>query len=579
MLNQKNIRYFLIIGILIILNFIASAYFARIDLTKEKRYSLSEVSKNTMDSLNYPLTLQIYMEGEYPPNIGRFQDAIRSTLVEMQQYAEGNLDFEFIDPKNNTELIKELSQRGMPPIPVTVQTSKMETENKKLFPYAYVSYRGKEKYIDLVKGCVLSSGQLDFSKAEGDLEYKLVSPIRGLIKENAGNIAIMEGHGEISIDRLGEWITGMQNTYNVFRYDMKKNAGNGIAPTISESDMKKIGKEIPENLKYRSGIDVLVIAQPQTAFSEREKYEIDQYLMRGGSLLLVLSQEKVDLDMYEKRASLSLLQDLNLDDLCLKYGFKINYNLIQDLSCEKTEVFIEGASGGSFQSLPWIFSPMIYQFPNSPIARNTDQVLLRYASSIDTFAQKGVTKQVFLATSNDSRTVDGQQFIDLNAYLQEKPPVQLFKNKGNKMAGVMIEGMFTSLFAGREAPTDSLSPNPPSAVFGDRSALPGHIAVISDGNFPLGKTFRGKVGYIPYDNKTILMNVIDYLAGDDALTQIRAKEVQIRLLDREKVVKNSTLIQAVNLLLPVLLVVLFGVIRTYLRKRKNEKIMFKEKGI
>ncbi|MBX7240906.1 MAG: gliding motility-associated ABC transporter substrate-binding protein GldG [Bacteroidia bacterium] len=573
MFNQQNIRYFLIIGIILILNLLSSAYFKRFDLTKEKRYSLSEVSVNTMDSLRYPMTFQIYMEGEYPPNIGRFQDAIRSTLVEMQQYANGNLDFEFIDPKNNNELIQELTKRGMPPIPVTVKTSEMETENKKLFPYAYISYRGKEKYIDLVKGCVLPNGQLDFAGAEGDLEYKLVSPVRGLIKENAGNIAIVEGHGEIPIEMLGEWITGMQNTYNVFRYDMKKNAGNGIAPTVSEEDMKKIGKDIPENLKYRSGIDVLIIAQPQKPFSEREKYEIDQYLMRGGSIFFILGQEIVDMDMFEKRSTLTQLRELNLDDLFLKYGFKINYNLIQDLSCEKTEVFTESSGGGSFQSLPWIFYPMVYQFPNSPISRNTDQVLLRYASSIDTIPQKGVTKQVFLTSSPDSRTVDGQQFIDLNTYLQEKPPVQLFKNKGNKITGVMIEGMFTSLFAGREAPVDSASPNPPSAIFGERSALPGHIGVISDGNFPMGKIFRGKRGYIPYDNKTILMNAVDYLAGDDALTKIRAKEVKIRMLDREKVTNNTFLIRIINLLLPVSLVALFGIVRMWLRKKRNSAFL------
>ncbi len=572
MFNQTNIRYFLIIGIIIILNLLSSAYFTRIDLTKEKRYSLSEISVNTMDTLKYPMTIQIYMEGEYPPNIGRFQDAIRSTLVEMQQYAHGNLDFEFIDPKNNNELIKSLSERGMPPIPVTVKTSEMETENKKLFPYIYIAYRGKEKYVDLVKGCVLPNGQIDFVRAEGDLEYKLISPVRSLIKENSGNIAIVEGHGEIPIEMLGEWITGMQNSYNVFRYDMKKNAGNGIAPTVSEEDMKKIGKEIPENLKYRSGIDVLIIAQPQRPFSEREKYEIDQYLMRGGSIFFILGQEIVDMDMFEKRSTLSQLRELNLDDLFIKYGFKINYNLIQDLSCEKTEVFVEGSGGGSFQSLPWIFYPMIYQFPSGPVSRNTDQVLLRYASSIDTLYQKGTTKRVFLSSSQDSRTVDGQQFIDLNTYMQEKPPAQLFKNKGGKIAGVMIEGMFSSLFAGREAPTDSLSPNPPSAVFGERSALPGHIAVISDGNFPLGKIFRGKRGYIPYDNKTILMNAVDYLAGDDALTKIRAKEVQIRLLDWDKATKNIYLIQIINLLLPIVLVIAFGVIRMWLRKRKNEKL-------
>lgn len=568
---QRNLQYLLIIAIIIVLNLFLSGFFKRIDLTSENRYSLSEISKATADSLRYSMTIQIYMEGEYPPNIRRFQDAVRTTLQELQQYSDGFLDYEFIDPKNNTELIKELSKKGLPPIPVTVRTSAAETENKQLFPYALIRYREQEQYIDLVKGCVLPNAQIDFLKAEGDLEYKLVAPMRNLIREQGGNIALIDGHGEYTSETLAEWITAMQNSYKVFRFDLRKNAGQGLAPTITAEKMKEAGKELPDNLKYKNGIDVLVIAQPEQAFTEREKYEIDQYLMRGGNVLWVLGQEKVDMDMYEKRACLSSLRDLNLDDLFLKYGCKVNYNLVQDLSCEKTEMFREGPSGGMFQALPWIFSPMVYVFPNHPIARNIDNVLLRYPSSIDTMAQAGVKKSVFLSSSQDSRTIDGQQFIDIDKYLQEKPPIPLFKNKGNKIIGVLMEGYFQSLFAGREIPTDSLAPKMPTAPFGDKSALPGKMIVISDGNFPLGKQFRGKLGYMPYDNKAMLMNAIDYLAGDVALTQIRAKEVEVRLLDKDKVIQYTWLIRAVNLVLPIVLIALFGFTRAYLRKRKNER--------
>ena len=571
MKNNLNIQILLIVGILLLANIFAANFFFRLDLTKEKRYSLSEVSRKTADSLNLPMFIQIYMEGDYPPNIRRFQEAIRTTLVEMQQYSNGNLDFEFIDPSNNKELAQSLAKQGFPSIPVTVQTSATETENKQLFPYALMRYRDKEQYIDLLKGAAFPNGQIDFIKAESDLEYKLVSPMRNLIREQKGVVAILQGHGEPPIEEMGEWITAIQNGYEVFTYDMHKNAGNALAPTLTPEKMAEINKDVPDNLKFRRGIDVVVIAQPQKPFTEREKYELDQYLMRGGSIFWLMNQQNVDMDMYEKRSTLTQLRELNLDDMFLKYGFKLNYNLIQDLSCEKTEIFQEGPEGGKFSSAPWIFFPLAFTLPQHPISRNVDQVLMRYVSSIDTFSQKDVKKSVFLTSSAASRTVDGQQFIDLSKYLSEKPPVALFK-KGNRITGLLVEGFFTSLFANREAPLDSLATKAPTATFGARSGVSGKIVMLSDGEFFKGQNFRGKRGYIPYDNKAMLMNVIDYLAGDDALTNIRSKDVEVRTMDKKILKESAGLVRALNLILPILTIVLFGLLRFYLRKRKNERL-------
>ena len=262
-------------------------------------------------------------------------------------------------------------------------------------------------------------------------------------------------------------------------------------------------------------------------------------------------------------------------------------------------MFQETGSGGSFISRKWIFYPLLFEFPNHPVTRNVDAVLLRYAASIDTFAQEGVEKSVFLQSSRYSRTIQGVQFIDLNEVMQNPPPQQLF-NKSNRIAGLMLEGTFTSIFQGRQAPMDSAFPAPPVAPFLDRSdkaerlveflserdstipdrvladyiqriARPRRMAVISDGEFALGKKFRDQRARMPYDNKTLLLNTIDYLAGDQALTGIRSKEVVERRLDIEKVRGRVGLIQALNLLVPVLLVAIFGVLRFQQRRRRNEK--------
>ncbi|MEZ4828964.1 MAG: gliding motility-associated ABC transporter substrate-binding protein GldG [Bacteroidia bacterium] len=550
---QKNIRLLIAIALLLVINLIGSGYFFRVDLTKEKRYSLSDLTLHTVENLDYPLYVTVFMEGDFPPNIRKFQDAVRTTLIEMKLYAGGNLEFEFVDPGKNPELLQDFSQKGYRPIPVKVRVGPTETKEQYMWPLILMRYRDRELYIDLLRGSSIMTAQgpnVDFLKAEADLEYKLTAAIRKLQKERGGVIALMQGHGELPVEEIPDLGREIQNSYNLYTYNLANVPEYEISPSV----------------------DVLVILQPEKPFSERDKYEIDQYLIRGGSVLWVMDMEQVDMDMYRKQATLTSLYEFNLDDLFMKYGIKINYDLIQDLEAESTEVFQPGESGGTFLSRKWVFYPLVFNFPPHPISRNVDAVLLRYASSIDTFHVPGLQTSVFLQTSPLSRTVQGRQFIDVNEYIQTPPPENLFR-QGNKHAGVLVEGVFQSLFSGRRAPVDSLAPNPPAARFGSANnpSAPGKLAIISDGEFARGKLYRGERGFLPYDNKILLMNAIDYLAGDEALNEIRSKEVVMRQISREKARDHAGWIRVLNIGLPVLLVIIFGLSRFAYRRWKNEK--------
>lgn len=559
---QRNLQLLLIIGLIIAANLILSSSFVRFDLTKEKRYSLSELTKETaqyLDSLDLPMTAIVYLEGDFPPNIREYQEAVRTTLLEIKQYAGRDFAFNFVDPSENPELQQQFQQEGYAPVPVKVRVSTTETKQQYMWPLMTLRHRNRELTVDLLKGASLMTPQgpnVNFFKAESDLEYKITSAMRSLTQERAGLVALMQGHGEIAADQLNALGTSLSNQYSVGRFDLR---------------------EVPDGrYEISPAIDVLVILQPTEPFSERDKYEIDQYLMRGGSILWVMDLEKVDLNLYRKQSTLTELRELNLDDLFMNYGFKLNYDLIQDLECEPTEVFQPDSR--TFLSKKWIFYPLALQFPDHPISRNVDAALMRYAASIDTFNQPGVEKSVFMTSSPYSRTVQGTQFIDLTEYLQNPPPQRLF-NQGPLITGLLAEGGFKSLFRGRVAPTDSVAPNPPSAKFGPQNnpEAPGKMVVISDGAFALGKEFRGERSpRLPYDNLTLLMNAIDYLAGDPALSEIRSKEVIVRRLDREKVKDHETLLRLVNLGLPVLLVTAFGGIRYFLRSRKQEKLRVKD---
>lgn len=579
------LRIVVLAVVLLLVNLIADRYFRRVDLTKEKRYSLSEVTKQAVDTLSYPVYITSYLEGEFPAEIRNFQEAVRTTLMEMKQYAGAELQYTFEDPSRNAELLREFDARGYTAVPVREQVSATEARQKNMYPLVVMRHRGKEVYIDLLKGCAITTPmgpQADFAKAEADLEYKLTSALLSLTRERPGVIGLVRGHGELDNNEMRELGAELTNRYALVDYDMR---GRYAGLSISND------------------IQALIILQPDSAFTEREKYELDQYLMRGGSIFWVFDQQRVDLDMYRKQSTVTELRKLNLDDFFMHYGVKVNYDLVQDLNCDKIEVVVPG-NRVTFVERPWIFHPISLEKPAHPVTRNVDLTLARYASSIDTFPVAGLHYAPFLTSSERSRTIQGSQFIDIAEYLNNPPPENLFR-QGPLTMGLLIEGEYQSLFSGRPQPVDAFSPNPPTAPFlaSSRVRREGEseaeyrnrmseqiqdrairerllrldntrrMAILSDGSFPLGNEFRGEREFIPYDNKTLLMNVIDYLAGDIALTEIRSKDVVIRRLDAQKIARGKVAWQLLNVALPVLIVIIAGGIRWWLRRRRYARPM------
>lgn len=594
---MKNLNLLIIIGVIIFVNLIGTSFFTRFDLTKEKRYSFTDLTANSLDNLPVDIYAEVYLEGEFPAQIRRYQEVLRTTLIEYRQMSRQDFNFEFVNPANNPGLTQELAQRGISPIPIRVKKGEFEQEEQLMFPVVVLRAGEREQYIDLFKGCAFPTREINFPKAEAELEYKLTSALRNLTRTRQGLIAVLQGQGEHAMKPVIRWErqpTG-DSIPRVERVETEMSELLGALDnsyTIAPINLS----EVPD-ASISPSVDLLMVLQPTEPFSERVKYEIDQYLMRGGNVLWILDNQKLDLDLFEKRSTLTELYDLNLDDMFMHYGFKVNYDIVQDLSCEPTEVF--NPATRQFSEVPWIFFPRPNVLPAHPVNRNVDAVLLRYASSIDTFSQPKVRKSVFLESSDYSRTIQGKQFVDLNAYLQNPPPEGLF-NKGNRIMGLMMEGHFTSLFAGRTAPVDSTFPEPPSAVFLERSdlaeamarkmaeadeSMPDQLvqeyidrvsspsgrrmAVISEGEFVLPKLFRGKRQFLPYDNKTQLQNVVDYLMGDQALTELRSKDVQDRPLDREKIRGKVGFYQVLNLVVPILLVLAFGAFRFWRRKKVN----------
>jgi len=567
--RQLTLQTALLIGVLFLANLVGDSYFFRVDLTKEKRYSLSDFSKRTADTLDRILTAKVYLEGEFPAPIKRFRDAVKTTLIEMKVYADENIQYQFIDPSNNTDLIRSFAERGVQPIPVNIRESETETGQKFIYPVVILTYNGKDELVDLFKGAGMPGGEINLLKAEAELEYKLVSAIRRLMREKKQLVGLLNGQGEYTPNEIAEWVSELKNFYTVLDINVKH--GDPIPATK---------KDMPDSLKDKikgEGIDVLIVTQPDTAFTEREKYEIDQFLMRGGKILWVLDQQNVNI---QNGPSLSSLRKLNLDDLFMNYGFKINYDLVQDRAMRGSLDVVVGMNNGPvFKSFPYLYYPMVqifmkppeYKDLNHPVCKNLDAVLMRYANSIDTLKRQGVQHQVIMTSSPLSRAMKGQIFMDLNEILGNPPPADVFRNKGNKILGLCTEGIFKSVFVGRQQPTDTATPVPSPPVFLSENVYPTKMIILADGDLPLGNEVRMRREYIPLDNKTLLMNCVDYLAGEGSMTEIRAKDVKRRELDREKIKNNKVLIQAGNVAAPVILLLLFGMIRYYVRKQRYRK--------
>lgn len=556
--QSKTTKIWLWIAGFVLINFLTAETFIRWDITEEQRYSLAEVSVNTLSELNGPVEMDVYIEGEFPAEIRKFQQILRNRLIEMEQYSNYPLRTIYIDPSKNAELRGELMRKRVVPIRVNIRESATDVSQKQLFPVISIRAGDREQLVDVLKGSVLPNGEINFEKAEADLEYKIISAIRNLNKDRGSLVAWILGHGEMKLEDIpADLGNEIQNSYELGVYDMRANAGQVISPEIS----------------------ALIIAGPQSAFSERDKYELDQYLMRGGNIIWLLDMQEVDMDIYQKQSTLTLLRELNLDDFFLKHGIKINYDLLQDLECEKIEVFQEGPSGGKYDALPWLFYPMHYSFPEHPISRNIDAVLLRYAGTIDTFSVSGLTKEVFMASSPRSRILNGRQFVDLNNYLTNPPPSQEF-TQNSLITGLLVNGSYNSLFQGRSTSPvlmDSLVKGPPSEPFLDKSlsGSQGSMVIISDSDFLRQNSFRGKpTPFLPYDNKALIMNAMDFVTGDEALTQIRSKEIVTRRLDKDKIRENTTLIRIVNIALPLLLILIFAILRHWLRARQYRRIQY-----
>lgn len=540
------------LAIIVVINLISESVFRRFDLTDDLRHTVSDAGAELVESLPNQVFVTVYYGGDLPTHYKEFEVGMRTYLQALALRSDGKLDYQFIDPLEDPTLYRTFGEKGMYAFPISAPVTYGSSKETQVLPYAQVSYNQREVMMNLIHNCTFNneSQQPDFSVecALQRFEYNLMTTVYNLSREKYKTIGLLTGHGEYPREAMSDLYADIDNFYNFVNVDLSK--GKAIGP---------------------GNLDLLLVLQPDTILSEREKYELDQYILRGGQVIFLMDQEVLDFSIGEQAATLTFLRTTHLDDLFMKYGLKLNYNLVKDANCGMiSTASYTAAFGNETRKNFWPFFPVLRNISGHPATRQLSRLLIRYGSTIDTFHIDGLQKTVLFKTSGRTQKKEGRQYININQEVQQKPDLSKYVDGGQVM-GVLLEGNFPSLFANRPVPRDSAAPQAPAEAFLPQTA-PGakpRVILISDGEFANGDFVGGRVSRLPEENKTAMMNLIDYMTGQEIVTKLRVRTYNSRMLAPEKVIGSETAIRFVNLGLPIIAILLFGAVRFYIRRRKN----------
>lgn len=543
--------------LLLVINYIAQQWHSRIDLTQDKRYTLSETTRKTLSQIQQPLVIDVLLKGNIPTEFKKLQtEAIQ--LLEEYTAANDHLIVNFVNPledePNADAAIQNLINNGLQPLQIA-QTEAGKSSVEYIFPWAVIS---DGKRVEKVRLFIDKLGTTDQERVQNSvqrLEYNLTDALHKFTVKKQKKIAILRSNGTLE---------------DVYLYDFLKTAREYyfIAPFTLDS----VATNAEKTLKDLEKFDLLLVAKPTSPFSDEQKQVIDQYIMNGGRVLWLIDQVNVSLeDMYKTGGvTMAMPLDLNLTDMFFQYGFRLNYTLINDLYFSEIVVATGDGSQSRYMNIPWVYNPMVLSSNNHLINSNLDAVRLQFANGIDTL-KNGVKKTVLLSSSPFSKA-DGTP-REINLRIDPKAMNKELYKKGNIPLAVLLEGEFKSMYKDRVRPLE-LKENA-------TLSRPTKMIVVSDGDIikndfdsqhkmPLELGFdRWTSKY--YDNKAFLQNAMNYLLGDTEFLTLRNKKVQLAFLDKEKVAESAKAWQIKIFLYPLLVLVIVMLLSGYFYRKKNKR--------
>lgn len=545
--NIKKITSILVV--VIVANLIANLIYKRFDLTQDKRYSLSNATKKNIKNIADIVTINVFLEGDFPAEFKRLQTETKLHLEELKSFNK-NIHFKFINPKNKeTQLI----QKGFKPSNLTIE------ENGKLseiiiFPWAEVTYKNKTEKINLLKDIFSNSQNKQLESSIQNLEYAFANAIHKVSTARKKKIAVLKGNGELEDIYLTSLLLQLKQYYK-------------IAPFTLDS----VATQPQKTALQLQQFDLILIAKPTKAFSEKQKYTLDQYIINGGKSIWAIDKVQAELDsMLNTGETLAYQRKLNLTDLLFNYGVRIKPNLIADLYSSKIPLAVGNIGNKTqFSTFFWEYHPVLHSKNNHAINKHIEAVNIKFASPLDTL-KNNIKKTILLQSSSLSKTVGTPTILSFKN-IGKKPNTKQY-NKGNIPVAVLLEGNFTSAYQNRVKPF-KFSNHKNSSTFNQ-------MIIISDGDIVANSVAKGqptelgvnKWTNFRYGNKEFLLNCVNYLLDDSGLINIRNKTVKINFLNKQKAYTEAKKWQFINLILPLLILLLFGIFFYFFKQKKYNKV-------
>lgn len=542
----------LVVVMLVVINSVSTSFFNRFDFTKDNRYTLSEAALDITNKAEAPLIVDVFLQGEFPSEFKRLQTEVRSILEEFN--AENpNIYFNFINPlEGNADaeaIATQFYQMGMTPARVTVKENG-KNEQRIIFPWAMANYNDETVKIPLLKNNLGATTEERVNASVQQLEYVFADAFSKLLTPRKQKIAIMRGNGELPDLNIADFIKTIKPYYRVAPFTLDSVANNPIG-----------------TLEKLNEFDLVIEAKPTQAFTEQEKYVLDQYLMQGGKMLWLTEQVAFETDSLfnPSQTSFALPRTLNLDDYFFKYGIRINTELVNDLYSAPLILASGQGEDTQFNPYPWFYFPLPTATKAHPIVNNIEAVKFEYANPIDTL-KNSINKTVLLTSSPTTKLDAVPRQLSLKA-LGLQPNLELYKDSEQPLA-VLLEGSFTSVYENRLKPFSYKNNKNNSEATAMLVISDGDIIKNkTNGNQPLELGFERYTG-AAYGNKEFLLNSVNYLLDDTGLIDIRSKEISIAFLNPDKIADEKLKWQLINILLPLVLLAIFGVVFVSLRKRK-----------
>jgi ABC-2 type transport system permease protein len=551
--NKSHIsKVVVLLLILMIVNVVGNRIYKRFDLTQDHRYTLSEAALNTVEDVESPLIVDVFLDGEFPSEYRRLQTETRQLLEEFSLY-NSEVKFNFINPledeKTKDVNMQQLIDRGLEPLQLTVKESGKSSQAL-IFPWALASYKDQTVKISLIKNTIGATADETVTNSVQNLEYAFAEGFKKLVTPKSKKIAILKGNGELGDGYIYDFVSSIREHYFMAQFTL-------------DSVLKN-----PEGtLKAITDYDLIIVAKPTEAFTEEEKYVVDQFTMHGGKSLWLTESIVMDKDsLYNDSGSaVAIMRDLNLNDFFFKYGVRINPEIVNDLYSAPIWLAMGEGSQAQFQPVQWQYSPLAGANPDHPITSNLNLVKFDFASQIDTL-KNSVKKTILLRSSELTKLEGVPKQISLDMVTQDPNPETY--TKGPQPLAVLLEGEFTSVYNNRIKPF-KLSE-------GKDNSAPTKMIIISDGDIIKNELVKGKPQELGFDrwtgrkfgNKEFLENAVNYLLNDDGLINIRSKEVVIPFLDAKKVEDERTKWQFINIALPLVFLGVFGLVFNYFRKKR-----------